>query len=291
MTQHQRGTHGQAGTPGADHDRPLAPRGCPSVLEPDGERAALVADLVEVGVDNLCTWVPRLSDPLDAEMLASDVCGRWGVGGRTGDHELRVAVALIESLVERDDGPALAGLRALACGGSDAVARLAGRAAEHLADSGLVDPPWWAARQTFRSTRAGLLVSPDDRSAEVVLIEFAWSGGPRHCIAAVIAHARGGVATSLDLTQDAETLGRCCAEEEPELDIGLLPLSVGEARTRIVHAMRRSETIGDPWRRDSYRWYRGLVQRRLELVGHELRRRPGAAARPPAGTGQWRRAA
>lgn len=248
------------------------------------EHLALVGELVEVGAENLCTWVPRFTDPMDAEMLASDVCGRWPVetAGRAPDLEPLVATALTDALVARADGPALAALRALASGGSDVVARIAGRAAERLADRGLLEPPWWALRRTTRPTRSGLLVSPEDRSTEVVLIEFERATGPRHCIVAVVAHGRGGVATSLDVTQDADALGRYCAAERTGPAIGLLPLGLGEARTRIVQAMRRAETVGDPLRTESYGWYRGLVQRRLELAGREVQRQHERELEPQA---------
>lgn len=252
--------------------RPTPPRGSPWFA--DAEQLALVSTIVEVGVDNLCTWVPRFADPLDAEMLASDICGRWpaDTAGWASSHESLVAIALTDALAARADDAALAGLRALAGGGCDAVARIAGRAAERLVDRGLRDPPWWAVRRTTRPTRAGLLAAPDDRSTEVVLIEFDRTGGPRHCIVAVVAHGRGGVATSLGVTQDAEVLTRTCADEGIAPTVGLLPLSLGEARTRIVQAMRRAETIGDPLRDESYGWYRGLVQRRLELAGQVVQR-------------------
>lgn len=272
MTQHQPGHHLPTRRPPTQHAR--------SRSIPDAQRfasaahLALVGEIVEVGAENLCTWVPRFTEPLDAEMLASDICGRWpaGTAGWANDLEPLVATALTDALAARADGPALAGLRALASGGSDVVARIAGRAAERLADRGLLDPPWWALRRTTRPTRSGLLVAPENRSTEVVLIEFERAAGPRHCIVAVVAHGRGGVATSLDVTQDADALGRYCAGARIGPAVGLLPLGLGEARTRMVQAMRRAETVGDPLRAASYGWYRGLVQRRLELVGRELQR-------------------
>ncbi|WP_320669268.1 hypothetical protein [Patulibacter defluvii] len=125
-------------------DRPAAGRSVGWIAASD--MVFLAGELVDLSIGQLRTWAPRLADALDAELLASNVCGQWFTGpcGPGAALEALVGEQLVEALEVGADPPAVAALSALAAAGSAAVAEDAGRAAERLVAGGLSRPIWWS---------------------------------------------------------------------------------------------------------------------------------------------------
>lgn len=277
--------HGRSNRPSArERARRSAGRSADgrSVAWIDGiDLPTLAGELVDLAIGQLRVWTPRVVDALDAERIASDVCGQWFTGpdGPGAELEAVVGELLIEGLSAAGDAPAAAALSALAVAGSEPIASAAGPAAERLVAAGVPRPSWWAQLASTRPTRAALLTAPGDDRVQTVIVEFSRDVGPRHCLSAIVVHERGGAATSLHLTHELDGLREEIASIGGESPIEVIPLPLERAHAILDAAIERTEQVGDPLLTSSYGETRGVARQRLALLADHLGRGQRSASR------------
>lgn len=243
----------------------------------------VVAAVLHSGLEVLLHAVPLIEDPLEAEILGSDAAGVWWHPEEEylpdgEEREQRVGRAFAAHLEELADADALAVLRVLQLGGSDAVSAHAEEAAIRLHDSGLPEPRWWALAPQLRCTRAAELVATEDELAPMVCLELAradrtWTLGAKLRIGEPETIANIGIFPGLEELQQILDAADVEAPLPP-----LQPLDVPTAHRRIADALAATHCpdddggLLDP----NVIALRGLAQRWLAVAGAAVPRKSRA---------------
>ena len=219
----------------------------PSPLVPPCVDAVLSAS-----IEVLCRRSVGTADPLAGEMLGSDASGIWWMpssayGAPGTDFERRIGYAYASALDLRGGEDALAALRSLQVGGAPGIAAAVAPTADRLAARGVADPPWWPCVNGLRAVGAAELSGPDDdHRTRIVLIELE-RRGERLTLGVMTDAGAAGVAASISVFDDLSAVRGALAAYPAgpgSLDELVRPLTIEQARGRVLRAIERTDLLG-----------------------------------------------
>jgi hypothetical protein len=194
-------------------------------------------DEVAINTAVLLGYAREVDNPLHLEWVVSRFLPCWGdePGRFNMDYVESVTFGVIDNLEAEGDGAALAALRGLEALAGKRIAEESGAAADRLAASGVVAPPWaWQIGQA-QAADARMTRSDEDDSVGV-LIEYRYPDDSRHTLAAFVADYMGGAVKFMGLMN---RIDEACEEG----DLPLHPLPTGRARRLVREALEATDQV------------------------------------------------
>ncbi len=206
-----------------------------------------------------------LRDPLQAEMLVSELLGIWS--GRLlidADPDVVFGEGLIEHAQQWGTPGAQAMLRGMAAVGTDRQRTKAATAASALAARGVAEPPW--ADVLANTEVTGCWAYGDIYGDQTSVLLGFERGGEQHGLVVLVDHTLGGIAKDAFLADDpAAALAAIRAEADGPL-ISLREITAAEARGIVEPAIATTDMTFDPPLGDTYRATRALALARLRTL-------------------------
>jgi hypothetical protein len=210
-------------------------------------------------------------NPLDAELMVSDMLGAWwGRRVRGGDVEQVLGEGLVDYAAKAGTPAALTLLISIAYLGTARQAAKAEGAALALMESGVARPRW--AERVGAVKPTGCFVSRDAYGDEdTVVCTFAYSGEERHALVVVVDYNMRGMARDAWVSSQVDKLleqARKEAEANPMLRFE--EIEPQQARALLESAMNAArESIGrgaPPPVSDSYSAYHAFARSRIKAL-------------------------
>jgi hypothetical protein len=210
-----------------------------------------------------------VDDPLDAELLASDLAGSWWQSVVSDDDpEDLIGLGAVQFAIDRGTAPALALLHALAAvGGSAELRQAAAEGAAELAERGVGDPPWAAriGRVEVGDCWQFTDVYGDQAS---VYCEFGY-GPDRHAMLTLLEldPVVGWVKDVFIVDQPDEAFADLRARAAEEADLATLDrIDPAVARRLIEDGVAEVDGTWQPEVGDTFREYRALALARCRAL-------------------------
>lgn len=227
----------------------------------DPELDGIFAEILNTAAAELA----GLRDPLQAEMLVSELLGIWsGQVLVDADPDVVFGEGLIEHAQRRGTPAALAMLRGIAAVGTDRQRTKAATAASALAARGVTEPIWADELAPVQVTDCWAYgdVYGDQTS---MLLGFE-RGGEQHGLVVLIDHTLGGIAKDAFLADDPAAALAAVRAEADGLLISLREITPAEARGFVEPAISTTDMTFDPPLGDTYRATRALALARLRAL-------------------------
>ena len=221
------------------------------------------AHLLDAAVEHLL----QERDPLQVEVVVSQICGAWWCPGPIDlehDPEVVLGEALI-SYAERCAIPAAqALLRGLAALGTDRQRSLATAAADRLAARGIAEPPWVDQLGGVRVT--GCFAYGDVYGDQTSVLLGFERGGHRHSVTVLVEHNMGEIATDALLTGAAEDVLAGVSAVVRQRKATLRMIDPAGACGIVEAAMAATQQSSDAPLTDNYQPTRSLLLARLRTL-------------------------
>ncbi|HZQ84764.1 MAG TPA: hypothetical protein VFA83_08005 [Acidimicrobiales bacterium] len=218
------------------------------------------------------------AEPLLVEMWASHMWSIWQGQYLVEMDAVEVfAGGLIAYAATRNTPNALAVLRALASVAPEPYGARARRAADRVAGTGVVEPPWSALVGTAEPTVAWIHFDPVDDDGVSVMVEFEGLADV-HTVGVYIDHNLGGIAKDAFAVPASIDSVLARLKENDEFDpVECRQISVAEAAARWREALEMTARTHEPPVSDDLRELRALLEARLRAM--PLRGKAPAQAR------------
>jgi Domain of unknown function (DUF1841) len=208
----------------------------------------------------------KVDDPLDAELVASDLVGIWWDQRANGeDVEQLLGEGLIDYATKRADAQALALLRALQVLGTSRQRLKAATAAEELAARGVREPVW-AERIGDVSAGECWVFRDVYGDQESLFCTFAYADRP-HGISVLVDHNLGGIAKDVYCTLEVDEViaqSRQGAAQDPMTVFENLPPQ--RARAILEDAFAATDVTLDPPVGEDFESIRALALSRIRAL-------------------------
>lgn len=226
-----------------------------------------------------------LRDPLQAEMLVSELLGIWsGQLLVDADPDVVFGEGLIEHAQRRGTPAAQAVLRGIAAVGTDRQRTKAATAAAALAAQGIIEPTW--VDELAHTEVTGCWAYGDVYGDQTsVLLGFERSG-EQHGLVVLIDHTLGGIAKDAFIAEDPAAALAAIRAEADGLLISLREITPAEAREIVEPAIATTDMAFDPPLGDTYRATRALALARLRTLPAPAEAPADALGRPHARGGK-----
>lgn len=207
-------------------------------------------------------------DPLDAELLVSEVLGTWwGQRVDSGDVEQVVGEALVEYAARSEEPAALALLTGIARLGTPAQAEAARAGAQRLAET--VRPPPWAGR-IGPAIPGECWVSRDvygDQDSVICTFHYQNQEREPHALIVLVDYNLDGMAKDAWCTSKVTALlDHCRREAAANPLVQFESLSPARARAILDTALRETDSADDPPVSKSFPGYHAFVRARVSAL-------------------------
>lgn len=228
-------------------------------------------------------------NPLDAELLVSDLLGTWWpqrhhtIGG-TGVEQL-IGEGLVEYAAQQRSSAALALLSGIACLGTSRQAAAAEQAAIKLIDAGVRTPKW--AEHLGAVSPAECYVNPDAwGDQDEVICVFSYAGEEPHALISVIDYNAAGLLRDGWVSSQVDKLLDHCrraavfqVSSRPE--DGFRQIDPPQARKLLEDALAATDTAEDPPVSEAFAAKHAFIRARIRALP-PAPNRGQRSRRPPA---------
>ncbi|HVT66605.1 MAG TPA: hypothetical protein VHF26_02570 [Trebonia sp.] len=211
-------------------------------------------------------------NPLDAELLVSDLLGTWWpqrhhtIGG-TGVEQL-VGDGLVEYAAQQGSPAALALLSGIACLGTSRQAAAAEQAAIKLIDAGVRSPRW--AQYLGAVSPAECYVNPDQwGDQDEVICVFSYAGEEPHALVSVVDYNASGMLRDGWVSSQVDRLLDHCrqaASGSSRPDQGFRQIDAPQARKMLQAALEATDGAEDPPVSDSFAARHAFIRARIRAL-------------------------